>query len=112
MTQNDVAVKLGVTYQAVSKWERDENLPDATLLQQLSQMYDVSVDNLLNGELTSNGKRKKPKPIVSRKKERLQKIIYPICAFIFLILIFVYGQYQISPIVFLLGFALIEFLDK
>ena len=32
MTQKDFALKFGVTYQAVSKWENGKNIPDISLL--------------------------------------------------------------------------------
>ena len=51
-TQNDLAQKLGVSSQAVSKWERGENLPDSMLLLDLSKLYGISIENLLEGNDT------------------------------------------------------------
>ena len=47
LTQEDLARKLGLTFQAVSKWETAQTLPDITLLPRLSQILDISVDKLL-----------------------------------------------------------------
>ena len=46
-TQEDLAKKLGLTFQAVSKWETAQTLPDITLLPRLSQVLDISIDKLL-----------------------------------------------------------------
>lgn len=50
MTQEELASKLGVSAQAVSKWENDLACPDISLLQDLSKMFGITVDELLNGE--------------------------------------------------------------
>ena len=50
-TQNALAEMLGVSYQAVSKWERGENLPDAYTLVDIARIYDVTVDEILTGRL-------------------------------------------------------------
>ena len=47
MTQDEVAEKMGVTAQAVSKWENDLSCPDITLLVPLAELYGTSVDVLL-----------------------------------------------------------------
>ena len=50
MTQEDLAAKLGVSSQAVSKWENDASCPDISLLPQLCRILDISTDELLTGE--------------------------------------------------------------
>ncbi|MCL1995111.1 MAG: helix-turn-helix transcriptional regulator [Defluviitaleaceae bacterium] len=47
LTQNDVAEKIGITPQAVSKWERGESLPDAGLWLIISQIYETTIDHIL-----------------------------------------------------------------
>lgn len=47
MTQEDLAGRLGITPQAVSKWERGTSLPDISMLSDLARILDVSADWLL-----------------------------------------------------------------
>ncbi|MDR2035479.1 MAG: helix-turn-helix transcriptional regulator [Coriobacteriales bacterium] len=47
-SQEALAEKLGVTRQAVSKWERSESSPDTDNLIALARLYGVSLDELLN----------------------------------------------------------------
>lgn len=53
MTQEEVAEKVGVSPQAISKWESGDCLPDCFNLKEISDVYNVSVDVLLETE--SNG---------------------------------------------------------
>jgi len=50
LTQDALAEKLGVTFQAVSTWERGENFPDSEHLLALAEALDASVDGLLREE--------------------------------------------------------------
>ncbi|MBP3392521.1 MAG: helix-turn-helix transcriptional regulator [Clostridia bacterium] len=48
LTQEQLANLLGVTKAAVSKWENEESYPDITLLPQIAQLFQISLDALLN----------------------------------------------------------------
>ncbi len=50
-SQREVALRIGVSEQAVSKWENGECLPDVYNLKLLAQVFRVSVDNLLDTEM-------------------------------------------------------------
>ena len=49
LTQNELGERVGVSFQAVSKWERGETLPDIALLPDLARVLETSIDNILIG---------------------------------------------------------------
>ena len=49
-TQNDIADKVGVTSQAVSRWENDQASPDIDIIVKLADLYDITTDELLGKE--------------------------------------------------------------
>ena len=77
LTQKDLADKLGVTYQAVSKWENGKNIPDIAVLKQICDEYNIDINEILNGEK----KEKKNKNII--------KIIIPILIIIVVIILLI-----------------------
>ncbi len=50
LTQVALAEELGVTSQAISKWERGQSFPDVSRLDELAELLDVTVAYLLTGE--------------------------------------------------------------
>ena len=50
LKQDDLAELLGISSQAVSKWENDQTCPDISLLPNLAKILGVSVDELLTGK--------------------------------------------------------------
>ena len=50
LTQEEVAAHIGISYQAISKWERGDGYPDITMLPTLANYFGVSVDYLLGNE--------------------------------------------------------------
>ena len=53
MTQEELAARLGVSAQAVSKWENDVSCPDISLLPRLCRMLGITSDELLTGDNSS-----------------------------------------------------------
>ena len=49
LTQSELGERIGVSFQAVSKWERGEALPDVTLLPDLAKILETTVDFILLG---------------------------------------------------------------
>ena len=54
LTQEDIAEKLGVSRQAVAKWENGETIPDLDKCRILADMFGVSLDDLANYEPSDN----------------------------------------------------------
>ena len=48
MTQEDVAVSLGVSTPAVNKWERGVTMPDIALLSPMARLFHITTDQLLS----------------------------------------------------------------
>lgn len=73
MTQEELANKLGVSSQAVSKWENDVSCPDISLLPTLAKVLSTTVDELLTGKsdevrLIPEAARKSPDDLVLRMR--------------------------------------------
>ena len=63
LSQEELASKLGVSRQAVSKWERDLSCPDVSSLPRLAEILEVSIDELM---------QTKPKNSSDDKKEKIR----------------------------------------
>ena len=50
MTQEQFAIRLNVSRQAVSNWENDKNLPDIGMLILIPDVFHVSLDSLIKGD--------------------------------------------------------------
>lgn len=51
LSQEDVADKLGVSRQTVSKWETDETVPDIRQSKKMALLYHISLDELINFDI-------------------------------------------------------------
>ena len=49
LTQAELAERLNISFQAVSKWERGETLPDTAILIDLANILETTIDNILTG---------------------------------------------------------------
>lgn len=77
LTQKDLADRLGVSDKAVSRWETGRNYPDIETLQRLAQVLEVSLEELLQGELK-----------LKRKNTSTKKVVAVVVAILLLLYIF------------------------
>lgn len=61
-SQEGLAERLGISRQAVSKWESAQTQPDIQNLVALSQLYGVSLDHLIKGDALSGSQPRQPEP--------------------------------------------------
>ncbi len=54
MTQKEVADSMNISNKTISKWERGLGCPDISLLPELSEIFDVNIEKILQGELSIN----------------------------------------------------------
>ncbi len=95
-TQTELAEKLNYSDKAVSKWERAESLPDATVLKRISDLFFVSVDYLFEEEHT---KEKNESPAAAKQKRRNHIIITLLStSLVFLIATIVFVVLGLLPI--------------
>ncbi|MBR1413231.1 MAG: helix-turn-helix transcriptional regulator [Bacilli bacterium] len=88
-TQRDLADRLYVSHQAVSKWERGVALPDIESLNRISELFDISINDLIAGERNSKGQM--ALKILEPKNNKKFKIFFIITITIFLIGLFLVG---------------------
>lgn len=67
LTQKQLAEKLNVSDKAVSRWERDEAMPDLSLIPELADIFGVTTDEILRGE------RRNPEVIAPFSGDRSEK---------------------------------------
>lgn len=82
LTQNEFASILGVTFQAVSKWENDKSIPDITILKDISNKFNVDLNYLISGKKANINKKsffKKNMIIITA----IIFIIISVCVFLF-----------------------------
>ena len=80
MTQKELAELLNVSDKAVSRWERDESMPDILLIPVLADILEVSCDELLRGEKvfkekyeeTSEKRIQRIKALIKKSKSKYQ----------------------------------------
>ena len=57
LTQKELADRLHVTYQAVSKWENGINLPEISIIKELAKEFNVGIEDILEGEEQKKNKK-------------------------------------------------------
>ena len=71
MTQKELAERLNVSDKTVSRWERDDGLPDLSLIPVLAEIFGITCDELLRGERAAS--RDVPSDALTAKAEKQRK---------------------------------------
>lgn len=107
LSQEELAEKLGISRQAVSKWERAESSPDTDNLISIAKLYNVSLDEILKTDedpevLRARARERTEKEEQKEHKSPLYKFPYPIVAVILFFLIMYFGNgFQYAWLIFL-----------
>lgn len=121
MTQAELAEKLNITDRAISKWETGKGMPDSSIMLELCNELDISVNELLSGEVIKmeNYNQKAEENLLEMKKQkeetdremlRLEIVIGYISTIAFLILVFVASfveMYSIIRILLIIGGSIV-----
>ena len=85
-TQEELAARLNVVRQTVSKWEKGLSVPDAELLLRLSEILEVPVSTLLGAAIPDD---KKPDDIAEQlaMKNRRSRLIWRIVAYVLIAIV-------------------------
>ncbi len=93
-TQEELATKINVVRQTVSKWEKGLSVPDADSLQKIADVLDVEVSQLLGAKIEKEENKNEIAEQLSRineqlviKNRRTKKIVTAICVILLLPLI-------------------------
>lgn len=73
MTQEQLAEKIGVSRQSVSKWETDSAIPDIEKLKLLAEIFEVSITELLGMECEEDTKRKDEKERIEHCQKEIKR---------------------------------------
>ena len=63
LTQEQLAEELGVSGRTVSRWETGSNMPDISILIEISEFYDVSIPEIVSGERKSESMNEESKKV-------------------------------------------------
>ncbi|MCI9087011.1 MAG: helix-turn-helix domain-containing protein [Clostridia bacterium] len=76
LTQDDMAEKLNVTRQTVSKWETNQSTPDFDKIMPLCELFEIGVEELLTGKKSEEQQKKEEKVLTKQEvKEKSAKVV-------------------------------------
>lgn len=114
LTQLDLAERLNISDRAVSKWERGLNLPDASIMVELCDILDISINDLFNGEIIREDKymeKAEERLLELKKKEEENNKLLLILEYVigfsstisFLLLIFICSYVEMDMLLKIVG---------
>lgn len=107
LTQADLAEKLNITDRAISKWETGKGMPDSSIMLDLCNELDITVNELLSGEMIEmNNYDKKAEELLlkmaKREEEQNKKLLFSMYAIMIISMMFYFST------IFIAGYFLPE----
>ncbi len=111
LTQDELGEQIGVTNKTVSRWENGNYLPPVEMLQILSKFYDVSINEILNGERINDNDYKnvsdenvkcaldRSNAIIRKHKKIMNWIIAIVVALLYIVISLISQKWQYTWIV-------------
>ena len=111
LTQNELGEQIGVTNKTISRWENGNYLPPVEILQILSKLYDVSINEILNGERINDSDYKniseenvksalnRSNDIIRKHKKIMNWIIAIVVALLYIVISLISRKWQYTWIV-------------
>lgn len=118
ITQEQLAEQLNVNNRTISRWENAKTMPDFDFLIELAKLYDVSIEEILNGERTATIMERQTEETLyniaeyeneAKRRNAQTVIIYSVCGVVALMVYIIVNSIQIadsSMLSFLKGAAL------
>ena len=103
MTQAELAAKLNYSDKAVSKWERGESMPDVAVLSKIADLFQVSLDWLVRGEVMSAEPAVKERSRINRVMITVMSVIlvWLVAALVFMVIHLITGGNVANILVFI-----------
>lgn len=112
LSQEELAIKMDISRQAVSKWESGQTVPDLSRIMQLSEIFNVSTDYLLKDE---ESERQNNISNSAQKKRQIADNVFVAYCGIILVIYFLWSifsqKWNITWIVFVAGGIFIPLLS-
>ncbi len=102
MTQAELAAKLNYSDKAVSKWERGESMPDVAVLSKIADLFQVSLDWLVRGEVMSAEPAVKAESRLNRVLVTIMSVVmvWLVAALVFMVIHLITGGNTANILVF------------
>lgn len=85
LSQEELADRVYVSRQTISNWENNKNYPDINSIVLLSEVFEISIDNLIRGDVEQMKKEINTKEVKNLNFYSLMMLIFMLAAFILLI---------------------------
>lgn len=111
LSQEQLAEKIGVSRQAISKWERGEATPDSDNLICLAKIYNISLDELISSKENNNMNEESKKTKLMKIKDYVLVALFFIVTIIYLILGFALSLWHPGWLLYFLPVIITSILD-